>query len=365
MTLQEMPSEFDSVEAKTLAWNAWVARETQLRTLLGLHIIHGVAAHFSGNHAASWLTASSLPLPADEEIFNADTPDKWIREMSRSRRETMSFGDVCRSLFPSDGSPQALDSNHGLFEVKVLLEILSCLAVESKKMDSRPVGIPPQPKVVEALRMTRHEILTSKRLTPTHRSISLLRWHAVCLDFLSSVARGARRMCYQYNITQNIFGGEKRVESEINPHGWVESKVARKCLLHALEIEQIAAQIPLGVAHDVYLAGAIFAAATTFTSFTLTGVSKVLVPASVNWDAVLGCLPEQPSSGNMAASNAAACVTTSFLEHGLHHLKNDCETHNLVYDLSSLRIFLRSLSLQWGVAKEMEEVVEAWTLRCG
>jgi hypothetical protein len=36
---------------------------------------------------------------------------------------------------------------------------------------------------------------------------------------------------------------------------------------------------------------------------------------------------------------------------------------DLSYELTSIRSFFRSLSLQWSVAEEMEEVVGAWIER--
>jgi hypothetical protein len=365
--ITDVPFEHDFIEVKTLAWKSWVAREIQLRTLLGLCIIDGVVSQFSGNSVTSWLTANSLPLPADEETFNADTPNKWIVSIALHGKNALRFCDLSHSLFPHDGSSPRMQTKLALFDVKILLEILSSLAAEFKRTDPPPIGIPAQSKIVQALREIRYQILNSDRFTSTDRSIGLLRWHAVCLDMVASIARGARRMCYQYGINQHIFGGEKRMEYGIDPHHWVHGLAARKSLLHALQIQSIATQMPLGAAHDLHLAGALFAAATTFSSFALTGTSKVVIPLSIDWDTVLTWEPEELPEKSTATRTQNTYGTVLFLQGNCNLLKGDCEVseiRNLSYDLSSLRLLLRALSLQWGVAQEMEGVVEAWILRC-
>ena len=165
-------------------------------------------------------------------------------------------------------------------------------------------------------------------------------------------------MCHQFGLPQLIFGGERREESGIDPARWVQGQAGRKCLLHALQILVVATQMPMGVAHDVYLAGAIFTAASIFASFALSGVSKISIPVSIDWDtALMVGLEEKPD-------NERDYNVTCFLKGQFDRLTENVEVHNLVYDLSSLRILLRGLSLQWGVMQEMEKVVGAWIVHC-
>ncbi|KAJ5831904.1 hypothetical protein N7474_000215 [Penicillium riverlandense] len=358
--MPRVPFEDSPEEVKALAWKAWVARETQLRALLGLCIIDGVVSQFSGNPVNTWLPTNSLPLPADEDAFNADCADKWIRQMTRNGRHrvsTLRFCDLCHTLFdPAATSPSIIPSSVMLFDIRIILEILNALAAEARRSELPPVVIPSLPQIHIALRTMRHHILYSDHLSPTDRSIGLLRFHAVCLD-LNSTARGTRRMCDQLGIPQGIFGGEKRLESAVDPARWVQSLAGRKGLLHALQIQLVASQMPLGLAHDVYLPGALFAAASTYGSFALAGISKVRLPGVVDWDVVLGLEEEMGKVDSR---------TRDFLEGKLGRMagERDCEMRNLLYELSSLRILLGSLSIQWGVTREMEEVIEAWELRC-
>ncbi|KAJ5611117.1 hypothetical protein N7510_007836 [Penicillium lagena] len=172
-------------------------------------------------------------------------------------------------------------------------------------------------------------------------------------------------MCYKYDIRQHIFGGENREETGVDPHRWIGGQASRKCLLHAIEIQQLAAQMPLGVAHDEQLPGALFAIATTYSSFALAGKPKVIIPSSTDWDTLLFSeLEEVPSRREMAGGNTNMNNTIRFLGGEENVLEADCEARNLLYELGSIRILLRGLSYQWGVAQEMEEVVGAWIMRC-
>lgn len=360
-----VPSGHDPVEIKMGAWKAWAARETRLRTLLGLCIIDGVVSQFSGNLVNTWQATNSLPLAADDEIFNADTPDSWIRHMStRPKRKTIRFCDLYHSILSLNNIPTRLEYDIGLFDMKTLLEILSSLASESSKTDPAPIGARSQLKIARVLSCIRQHLSQSGSLQPAERAVGLIRWHAVCLDMLANVARGARRLCHQHNITQNILGGVKRQEVDINPHRWVQSVTARKCLLHASEIHALASQLPLGVAHDVYLPGALFAAATTYSSFALYGVSRILLPSSVDWDAILfSGFQEMPETVLPSASDDARKATWVFLSDGWDKQNTHMVVRNLSYEISSLKILLHGLSMQWGVAHEMVKVVEAWAAR--
>lgn len=171
-------------------------------------------------------------------------------------------------------------------------------------------------------------------------------------------------MCHHYGITQHIFGGEKRQEpGSVNPERWAQGLPARKSLLHAIEIHKIASAIPLGIIHDTCLPGALFAAATTYSSFSLPGLTKIFVPASVDWETVilfgLEGEPEQPQTSSDHARNILA-----FLNNTIDAPRASWTARNLFYELSSIRILLHSLSQHWGVTKEMEEVVGSWEAHC-
>jgi hypothetical protein len=366
-----IPRANDAMETKIRAWKTWAARETQLRTLLGLCIIDGVVSQFSGNFVNTWAATNSLPLAADDDAFAATTANDWIDVMNRRDNlhdtRTTRFYDVYHSLLVDGSQAGPVRNISGLLNIKILLEILASLAADFEKVTPGPTGLRCKVGATKALGALRQILSQSTTLSTVDKTIGLLRWHAVCLNLVSSTARGARRMCHYYGITQHIFGGKKRQEpGPVNPQRWAQGLLARKSVLHAIEIHKIATEIPLGTMHDTCLPGALFAAATTYASFALPGLTKVFVPGSIDWDSVI-------LSGLDDASNISSIPTTSeeptqstlrFLESSVDPIPADWTARNLFYELSSIRMLLHSLSQHWGVTQEMEEVVGSWEARC-
>ncbi|KAH0444713.1 C2H2 type zinc finger domain protein [Colletotrichum camelliae] len=367
---QALPQTHDSIETKMHAWRSWAARETQLRTLLGLCIIDGVVSQFSGNLVNTWSATNSLPLSADADAFAAETVDEWIEVMVSRGHNTGSgpdrFSDLYHSLVPDGTHIGPVYCLPGLLNIRILLEILASLTNDFERLNKgSQAQVAQKLGAVKALVTLRTHLAQSTTLSPADKTIGLLRWHAVCLDLVVSTARGARRMCYHYNITQHIFGGKKREEpSRIDPNAWTQGLRARKCLLHAMEIHKIASEIPLGIIHDTCLPGALFAAATTFSSFALPGLSKVLVPPSVDWGMVILQGLDDTGQNTTSSTPDVSNDTLAFLTNNVNPQSPGWIARNLVYELSAIRILLHSLSQHWGVTREMEEVVGAWEARC-
>ncbi|KAL4982741.1 cytochrome P450 [Aspergillus falconensis] len=355
-----LPRPADSADAKREAWYRWIAQETMLRTLLGLYIVDGVVSQFSGNPTFARHTANPLLLPSCDEVFNAPSADDWIQLMQQNPAVQTRFCDVYHSLF--QGSLGSISGSSlydvSLFHHKVVLEGIRCLVSEMNRINPPPVGLPSKQDLMSVLRKLRQHILNSHRLTPTDRLAALLQWHSVCLDTVVSTARGTRRMCHLFRIKQCIFGGSQREESQINPTRWAQSAAGRATLLHAINMQAIAAQLPIGMAYDVNIPGALFAAATTYTSFTLAGVSKIIYPATINWDTALMAL--QVDAATLSADEDGMQYTLDFVAGTFDPLgipRDKYVIRDLSYDLTAMRTLLRGLSLQWGVAVEMEEVV--------
>lgn len=353
------PAETESSAAKQDAWRRWIAHETMLRTLLGLYIVDGVVSQFSGNPTFARHTANPLLLPSCDAAFAAGTADEWLIHMKRPASTTVRFCDVYHQLFNREQEGARYDIS--LFHHKVILEGIRCLVSEANRTNPPPVGMPSRHELLLVLSQLRQNILDSKALTPTDRLTALLQWHSICLDTAASTARGTRRMCHLFGIKQGIFGGSQREESRINPARWAQSTSGRATLLHAVNMQAIAAQLPLGLAFDVNIPGAVFAAAATYTSFILAGVGKVVVPAVVDWDVALMALDREDKEvgGDVQTMDF---IAGAFDGAGMAREKG--VVRDLSYDLTAIRTLLRGLSLQWGVAVEMEEVVSAYIERC-
>ncbi|KAJ5144200.1 uncharacterized protein N7515_002987 [Penicillium bovifimosum] len=357
-----LPAADDSPDIISDAWSIWIARETRLRTLLGLYIVDGVVSQFSGNPTFARHMANPLALPSNEKAFQALSAGEWIGIMHQnavSSGSNIRFCDVFRSLFSTDERASTLTPRCGisLFHHKVILEGIRSLVADANRTDPPPVGVPTKAEISQTMNRLRAHIVGEEILSPTEQLVALLQWHTIALDLVVSTARGTRRMCYMHGISQRIFGGDSRDETDIDPRRWAQSKSARIALLHASQIQDLATRLPLGMAYDVNVPGAVFAAATTYSAFALAGAGKVVLPSMVDWEAVIhSTAADPPSSGGSSTQETLAFIDGTFYVRGL--------LRDLSYELTSIRSLLRGLSLHWGVAQEMEEVVNAWIERC-
>ncbi|KAL4915370.1 cytochrome P450 [Aspergillus aurantiobrunneus] len=353
-----LPSLSDPEPVKTESWRRWIAQETMLRTLLGLYVVDGVVSQFSGNPTFPRHAANPLLLPSCDAAFAASSADDWVGVISRSpARSRTRFCDVYRGLFGVLNAGDAYEYDISLFHHKVILEGIRCLVSETNRTNPPPLGMPTKHDLLLVLRRLRSNILSSQSLTQTDCLTALVQWHSICLDTVVSTARGTRRMCHLFGIKQGIFGGSQREESAINPGRWAMSPAGRATLLHAINVQGIAAQLPLVRAFDVNIPGAVFAAATTYASFILAGVKKVVVPATVDWDSAVMALQKEGLSGT-GADTEGVRQTLDFAVGMLDgQVARGRVVRDLSYNLTAMRTLLRGLSLQWGVAVEMEEVV--------
>ncbi|KAK6826916.1 hypothetical protein RU639_004424 [Aspergillus parasiticus] len=253
------------------AWHRWIAQETRLRTLLGLYIVDGVVSQFSGNPTFARHMANPLTLPSDESIFNAATAEDWIQASFNSRllpSNNSRFCDVFHALFSKDdraGTSLSPQYSISLFQHKIVLEGIRSLVADATRTKPAPVGVPSKHDIGNALLRLREQIIHNQHLPPPDQAVAMLQWHTICLDLVVSTARGTRRMCSLHGIPQRIFGGDSRDEQDIDPRRWAQSKNARIALLHASQLHELATQLPLGMAYDINVPGAVFAAATTYT----------------------------------------------------------------------------------------------------
>lgn len=346
-------------------WHSWIVQETRLRTLLGLYIVDGVVSQFSGNPTFARHMANPLTLPSDESIFNAATAQEWIHASLNSRllpSNNVRFCDVFHTRFsPGDRTRTSMRPQYGisLFHHKVVLEGIRSLVADATRTKPVPVGVPSKQEIGNAVIRLREQIIQNQHLSSSDQAVAMLQWHTICLDLVVNTARGTRRMCSLHGIPQRIFGGDSRDEQDIDPRRWAQSKNARIALLHASQLQELATNLPLGMAYDINVPGAVFAAATTYSAFALAGAGKVVLPSAIDWVATVQAATMDEQVGN-SGSHITSNETLSFVTDGTFARG---PLRDLSYELTSIRSLLRSLSLQWSVADEMEQVVGAWIER--
>lgn len=366
-SLENLPSPSADDTEKEHQWRAWAAREIQQRALLAYHILDGLVAQMSGDGASTRHVANPLHLPSNEAAFDASTVDEWLAHMHSPETDQPSFRLVFRSLFPPVSSFRPLDYHFSAFALRVVLEGLQSLGAESDESDLASVGVPGRSDVRRALAQVHETISMSIHLSAPERLEILLRWHTICLDTMINSTVLCRHICSRHQITQHVSGGSRMVRPGFDMIRWANSEDARRALLHAIAIQDIIEQLPRGRAHVIHMPSSLFAAATVYVVFSLAGLATVQLPQSIIWqDALLYQSDLNLGSEDIASSSqGVGSETRRFVELGRTGSPTGIgAVRNLLYELNSMQKLFRCLFSQWGIAHDMEEIVDQWITLC-
>lgn len=367
--LENLPFPNSSTEDEKYKWRVWAAREIQQRALLAYHILDGLVAQMSGDGASARHVANPLNLPSSEAAFDASTVDEWLIHMRAQKADQPSFRLVFRSLFPPVGSFRPLDYQFSAFALRVVLEGLQSLVSDSDESDLASVGTPDRSDVRRALAQVHETISMSIHLSAPERLEILLRWHTICLDTMINSTILCRHVCTRYTITQHVSGGSRTLKSGFDMVKWAHTEDARRALLHAIAIQDIIEQLPRGRAHVIHMPSSLFAAATVYFVFCLAGVATVRLPGNIIWqDALLTRSDLNLESDDMRLPSLSGSETRRFVESGRTDYSYSSGSvgavRNMLYELNSIQKLFRCLCSQWGIAFDMEEIIDQWITLC-
>jgi hypothetical protein len=359
-SIESLPFPNASIEEKEHKWRTWAAREIQQRALLAYHIHDGLVAQMSGDGTSTRHVANPLTLPTSEAAFDANSADEWLAHMRSQRPDQPSFRLVFRSLFPPISSLRPLDYHLSAFALRVVLEGLQSLVSDSDESGLVAVGVPGRSDVRRALAQVHETVSMSIHLSAPERLEVLLRWHTICLDTMINSTVLCRHVCSRYGIAQDVSGGSRTVKPGFDMTKWVNTSDARRALLHAIAIQDIVEQLPRGRAHVIHMPSSLFAAATIYVVFSLAGIATIHLPLKIDWqDALLSHADLNLGCDNIRSSTGSE--TRRFVEEG----RTDSPpglgaVRNLLYEMNSMQKLFRCLISQWGIAHDMEEVVDQW-----
>jgi hypothetical protein len=363
-TAIDIPSLDDPEAEKVHRWKLWAAREIQLRALLGHYVLDGQISQFSGDPTCARHAANPLGLPSSDSAFEANTVDEWITEMNATRQQQTSFRSIICSLFYAPNVFQDLHQAMSSFSIRILLEGLKSLILEDKEAGGPAVGAPTRHDICKALGNLYGYIQSSTHLSTADRAETLIRWHAISLDLAAESTQLCRKLCHQLGIKQRIFGGAKKDTRTFDAKTWINTIDARRALLHAVAIHEIAEGLPIGRSRAIHIPSSLFAAATVYCAFALAGASVLTLPYVRDWENVMATDLDSTPNGPLTPSSRTGSDLKDFL-YGVYPLTNGPSiTRNILYDLNLLQMFLRFSSQQWGVCSEMEKVLEQWISLC-
>lgn len=356
---------------KDRQWRVWVSREIQQRALLAHYMLDGLISQMSGEPTSVRHATNQLILPSSEAAFEASTADEWISVMrSQSAYETTSFRIILRQLFRPTIEKRWIDTPLSAFSYKVILEGLQSL-ISDDDTEETAVGVPTRSEVRHALRQVYEGITTNSSLSSNDRLETLLRWHSICLDTIIDASLLCRNLCSRYEITQHIWRNAEQSRYSLDLVNWVATPSARSALLHAMAIQEIVEQLPRGRAHAIHMPSSLFSAATVYSVFTLAGEPVMHIPCTVVWQDVLSSGRQTTSNSYLSLSDLSTSSQITLHEtdtlryiHGDILYGSSGTSRNLLYELNSIHKLFRCLYAQWGIAFDMENVVEQWISLC-
>ncbi|KAI0136210.1 C2H2 type zinc finger domain protein [Xylariales sp. AK1849] len=362
-------SSVDGNEAET-NWRIWVSKELQLRALLGHYILDGQLTYISGQPTSVAHATNPLVLSSDSGLFECQTAEEWLAEINRDTRDRVHFRQIYKGLFNSQDNDAtvavALRSLESPIDVRVVLECLHSLVRETRDplyLQSIVAG-PSLPEINTALGRLNQHLERSWSQKPVERLELVLRWHFVCLDTISNSMHLCNMLFGQYRIEQNII----RVKDAPKPWSevleWARTSMdAKRALLHATAIQDIATQLPLNHIQSPWMSVPIFTAAIMYSVFCLAGVLTVSLPSVVDWGVVLNV--QQPATGKGTLDLGGQGKTQLWLASSLRATNSVLgQSRNLRYDLNSLQTIIHGLSVQWGVCVELERALQVIKAHC-
>jgi hypothetical protein len=349
---------------KDRRWRMWAAKEIQQRALLGHYLLDGLITKMSGEAGSVRHAANQLGLPSTEAAFEARSADEWLTHLRSQETIQVSFRSVIRSLFQPTDNISSIRNAFSAFSLRVVLEGLQSLVADCDSEDVPLMGVPTKSELRRALAQVHESIQVSPNLSHSERLETFLRWHAICLDACQDSAVLCRAVCSRYGIVQQVCGGSDSVKPEIDLVNWVNTEDARKALLHAIAIQEIVEALPRGRAHVIHIPSSLFASATVYCVFSLGGLTTVNVPSLVDWQTVLSTQYE--SCSVPGSPDSISQTETKRYMRGEYSPVYGAQgaTKNLLYELNSMQKLFRCLCSQWGIAYDMEDVMDQWISLC-
>lgn len=359
-------------EALARSWKTWVSRELQSRALLGHYILDGQLCFMSGQPTSVVHTTNPLMMSSNSRLFDAQTADEWFSEMKVVAVTPTSFQDVYGALFqppaldPALGGSTHLWSVHSHIDLRVVLEGVHALIRETQDPLYVPtIWRPPSSSDIgNALLQIRRHLEAGWAQNSVEKLGLLMKWHLCCLDSVVKLTATSKDLCRLYQIPQTLFQVENSQPAQPSMMEFnVDSPDAKRALLHATAIQDIAAQLPLSQVNSMWMPIPIFAAAMVSILFCLNRVSTVTVPYTIDWSVVLDVADPPPNHDDYEDNGRSK--TEMFFASNIHTpISAIGLARNLRYELNSLQTIIHGLSVQWGVCIELEQVIQTLKSHC-
>ncbi|KAJ9605679.1 hypothetical protein H2200_009528 [Cladophialophora chaetospira] len=350
---EDIPSMGDTPGVKSDAWKQWANTEMQRRTVFGLFIIDAQLTRYAGGVPIGKHVLNSLQSAQSEAPFFASSANAWITEFIRNPPRDRSFREIFLSAFGPQLATERIKLSY--FSVLVVLEGLQAILSERHAAEGLAVGVHSETDIEKSLMYVYNRVL--EKPSDSVEAVELhLRWHMVCLDLMVDSVQLARKL---FRVEQQVFcAGQASPSSSDDWTTWTTGRKARLSLLHAVAIQDLAQALRLGRAHAASTPPAIFAAATVYCAFSSAEAQDVRIPAHVDLQRTHELNLAMSHNGNAAMPIADPSMQSFLLN---QPLQSESKSVNFQQHLYKCQVILRTIASQWGLAKDMLELLAPFT----
>lgn len=345
----DVPTPNCPLETKMQKWHAWAAQETRHRALLGHYILDGIISQYSGLPTSDRHVTNTMILPSSTTAYEAMSVDLWIQAMVSKPQPTVTFCQAYLSLFQTR-MHQHLDLSP--FSIRVMLEGLQSLISDNRQANSFFVGA----QSPEAISGALWRLLDTHINSPVHPNTQkldlMLRWHAVCIELCMDSNLMMRHLCQTYSVEQDLYS---KSPAAVDIAAWSASLNARRAVLHASAIMKLTMDLSLGRIQSIHVPFAMMSASIVFFALQSHGVTSAAVPIVSDWERV--CIPHPLT---LSSCNPSLEVD-QFLNLSHHVWNTPNNARSFSHNLNTLRAVLESLSNTWGIARDMQKVLNCLT----
>lgn len=352
---EDVPNPDSSPRTKQQAWKRWADVEMQKRTVLGLFIVDAQLGKFSRGVPLGKHVLNPLQCAASDGPFNAQSTEAWIAEMERTLSVTPVFRDVFLSVF--DSRSGLLPISMSPYSALVVLEGLQAIISESLAAGGAAIGTKSPTDIADSLFRLQATLRNSTVDDGIEVVELLIRWHALCIDTIVDSVQLFRSICRQ---DQQIFCIGQNLQSEALDIGvWARSAQSRVALLHAVAIQELSQKLHLGRAHAIGVPAAVFAAATIFCAFIETNIQELRAPLQADHKMAHDIYTESLQGNPNRMQSQTESDLAAFLDD--KPIQSRYKSINMRQFLYKCQVVLRTMAGQWGIAKDMLDLLSAWT----
>ncbi|KAJ5653449.1 hypothetical protein N7490_000452 [Penicillium lividum] len=335
---------------KNALWKTWAATEVQRRAILGHYVLDGLISQASGSPASARHLINNLNTTCSDAAFAAKTADEWIVEIARSTQSQIPVCEAFTRIFSPDYFENPLQFSH--FSMFVIIEGLQSLIADVHEIRAPVFGMVSRNQIIQAMLNIYQGNIESETGSDPHRLPILIRWHCVFIETTAPSISIYRWLCNHYGLPQDLDGiHAKSRPVNLNLIQWAGQADAFRAVLHAISIIRLIDTLPLSqIYRAMHLPTAVFTSAMVIATMCLLRGPVIEIPEHYSW---LDVWKSRLSPGAEPDLSGREDVLRDL---GVSD-PVDMTVVNLLDELNSLQVILKTVASRWGVSAQMGDII--------